>query len=143
MYFAVDKLINHIPDDEPDPKAANALQEGVGGQFGEMRTMMQYLFQSFNFRGDAKPYRDLIHSVAVEEISHLELITTTVSRLLDGSPRYQGKTGDVAAAGGTTPLEVRSTVATSTTSSSAPSPRSPSTRRATLGWAPTSTPAAT
>ncbi len=68
--------------------------------------MMQYLFQSFNFRGDAKPYRDLIHGVAVEEISHLEFITTTVSRLLDGSPRYQGKTGDVAAAGGTTPLEV-------------------------------------
>ncbi|RYG39830.1 manganese catalase family protein, partial [bacterium] len=99
-------LINDIPDDEPDPKAANALQEGVGGQYGEMRTMMQYLFQSFNFRGDAKPFRDLIHAVAVEEISHLELIATTVSRLLDGSPRYQGKTGDVAAEGGTTPMEV-------------------------------------
>ena len=106
MYFAIDKLINEIPQDEPDPKAANALQEGVGGQYGEMRTMMQYLFQSFNFRGDAKPFRDLIHAVAVEEISHLELIATTVSRLLDGSPRYQGKTGDVAAEGGTTPLEV-------------------------------------
>jgi hypothetical protein len=24
---------------------------------GNMRTMMQYLFQSFNFRGKAKPYR--------------------------------------------------------------------------------------
>lgn len=32
-------------DDQPDPSAANALQEGLGGQFGEMRTMMQYLFQ--------------------------------------------------------------------------------------------------
>ncbi|MEU5845797.1 manganese catalase family protein [Saccharopolyspora shandongensis] len=28
----------HVPD-EPDPAAANALQEGLGGQFGEMRTM--------------------------------------------------------------------------------------------------------
>ena len=36
---------------------ANALQEGLGGLFGEMRRMMQYLFQNFNFRGKAKPYQ--------------------------------------------------------------------------------------
>ena len=33
-----------------------------GDQFGEMRTMMQYLFQNFNFRGKAKMYQDLIKS---------------------------------------------------------------------------------
>ena len=55
MFFHVQQLINEIVPDEPDPTAANALQEGLGGQFGEMRTMMQYLFQSFNFRGDAHP----------------------------------------------------------------------------------------
>jgi len=65
--------------------AANALQEGLGGQFGEMRTMMQYLFQTFNFRGKAKPYRDLIKSVAGEEIGQVELISTTINMLLDGS----------------------------------------------------------
>ena len=43
MFFHVQKLINPIVDDEPDPAAANALQEGLG-QFSEMRTMMQYLF---------------------------------------------------------------------------------------------------
>jgi Mn-containing catalase len=106
MYFAVQKLINDIVPDEPDPLAANALQEGLGGQFGEMRTMMQYLFQTFNFRGDATPYRDLIHAVGTEEISHFELIATTISHLLDGSPRYQGKEDEVPGAGGTTPLEV-------------------------------------
>ena len=53
MYFHVQRLINEIEQDEPDPAAANALQEGLGGQFGEMRTMMQYLFQSINFRGPA------------------------------------------------------------------------------------------
>jgi len=42
MFFHVQKLINEIVPDEPDPAAANALQEGLGGQFGEMRTMMQY-----------------------------------------------------------------------------------------------------
>lgn len=113
MFFHVQKLINEIVPDEPDPYAANALQEGLGGQFGEMRTMMQYLFQSFNARGDAKPFKDLIQGVGVEEISHVELITTTINYLLDGSPRYNGKPkarsrnghGDVPGAGGTTPLE--------------------------------------
>ena len=92
MYFHVQRLINEIEQDEPDPAAANALQEGLGGQFGEMRTMMQYLFQSINFRGPAaKPYRDLIQGIGTEEISHVELIGTTISRLLDGSPRVQGQ----------------------------------------------------
>src|SRR5919112_2045715 len=90
MFYHVQSLINEIVQDEPDPSAANALQEGLGGQFGEMRTMMQYLFQSFNFRGNATPYLDLIQGIGVEEISHVELITKTISRLLDGSPGYHG-----------------------------------------------------
>ena len=81
MYFHAQTWINDIADGEPDPAAANALQEGLGGQFGEMRTMMQYLFQAMNFRGPAaKPYRDLIQGVGTEEISHVELIGTTISR---------------------------------------------------------------
>ena len=110
MFFHVQQLINEIAQDEPDPAAANALQEGLGGQFGEMRTMMQYLFQSINFRGpSAKPYRDLIQGVGTEEISHVELIGTTISRLLDGSPQYQGKKTDpldTPGSGGAIPLEL-------------------------------------
>ncbi len=110
MFFHVQRLINEIAQDEPDPAAANALQEGLGGQFGEMRTMMQYLFQAINFRGPAaKPYRDLIQGVGTEEISHVELIGTTISRLLDGSPEYSGKVGDpldTPGAGGATPLKI-------------------------------------
>ena len=105
MYFHNQQLVNEIVADEPDPFAANALQEGLGGQFGEMRTMMQYLFQSINFRGPATQYKDLIHSVAVEEISHVELIATTIARLLDGAPGYQPNgAGGVPGAGGATPL---------------------------------------
>jgi Mn-containing catalase len=109
MFMHVQRLINEVVPDEPDPAAANALQEGLGGQFGEMRTMMQYLFQSFNFRGDskAKPFRDLLYGVGTEEISHVELIATTIARLVDGSPRYDGSSGaplDEPAAGGSTPL---------------------------------------
>ncbi|MCY7320320.1 MAG: manganese catalase family protein [Phormidesmis sp. CAN_BIN36] len=102
MFFHVQKLLNDIIPDEPDPAAANILQEGLGGQFGEMRTMMQYLFQSFNFRGKAKPFLDLTQGIGIEEIGHVELIATTITHLLDGSPKYQGngQPGE----GGATPL---------------------------------------
>ena len=120
MFFHIQNLINPITADEPDPAAANILQEGLGGQFGEMRTMMQYLFQSFNARGDAKPFKDLIQGVGIEEISHVELITTTINMLLDGSADYRGKgstaktktvsgkrgNGSVPGSGGSTPLDV-------------------------------------
>ena len=100
MFYHVQSLINEIVADEPDPSAANALQEGLGGQFGEMRTMMQYLFQSFNFRGNATPYLDLIQGVGIEEISHVELISKTIARLLDGAPEYHGKKFETPGKGG-------------------------------------------
>ena len=110
MYFHLQEFINDIAQDEPDPAAANALQEGLGGQFGEMRTMMQYLFQSMNFRGPSgKAYKDLIQGIGTEEISHVELIGTTISRLLDGSPGYHGTPADPVdqpGAGGATPLSI-------------------------------------
>ena len=106
MFYHVQSLINPIVNDEPDPSAANALQEGLGGQFGEMRTMMQYLFQSFNFRGDGKAYLDLIQGIGVEEISHVELISKTISRLLDGAPEYKGDRFDVPGKGGAATMDM-------------------------------------
>src|SRR6187455_908329 len=106
MFYHVQNLINPIVDDEPDPSAANALQEGLGGQFGEMRTMMQYLFQSFNFRGDGTPYLDLIQGIGIEEISHVELITKTISQLLDGAPEYLGKKFETPGAGGEATMDM-------------------------------------
>jgi Mn-containing catalase len=86
MFLSIKKLPNKIPAaDKPDPKAAQALQEGLGGQFGEMRTMMQYLFQNMNFRGDAKPYQDLLRSIATEEMGHVELVSNTINMLLEGA----------------------------------------------------------
>ena len=106
MFYHVQSLINEIVPDEPDPSAANALQEGLGGQFGEMRTMMQYLFQSFNFRGNAVPYLDLIQGVGVEEISHVELISKTISSLLDGAPEYNGKKFETPGKGGVATMDM-------------------------------------
>jgi Mn-containing catalase len=50
MFISIGKLPNEIPKDKPDNLAANALREGLGGQFAEMH-MIQYIFQNFNFRG--------------------------------------------------------------------------------------------
>ena len=41
MFISINKLPNNISQgDKPKPNAAQALKEGLGGQFGEMRTMM-------------------------------------------------------------------------------------------------------
>ncbi|WP_409177565.1 manganese catalase family protein [Brevibacillus fortis] len=85
MYFYKEDLINMIVPDKPDPAAAKVIQEILGGRFGEMRTMMQYFFQTNNFRGNAIPYRDLLRGVFLEEIAHVELVQHTINQLLTGS----------------------------------------------------------
>jgi len=47
MFVSVNKLANKLPKDKPDNRAANALQEGL--EEGELRTMMQYLFQNYSY----------------------------------------------------------------------------------------------
>src|SRR3954454_23420035 len=85
MYFYREDLINIIVPDKPDPLAAKVMQEILGGHFGEMRTMMQFFFQSSNFRGTDKKYRDLLRGIFLEELSHVELVQTTINQLLNES----------------------------------------------------------
>ncbi|WP_050182821.1 manganese catalase family protein [Domibacillus robiginosus] len=85
MYYYKEELINIVAPDEPDPAAAKVLQEILGGHFGEMRTMMQFFFQSSNFRGKAVQYRDLLRGIFLEEIAHVELVQNTINQLLNGS----------------------------------------------------------
>ena len=47
--------------------------------------MMQYLFQNMNCRGDATPYKDLLRSIATEEMGHVELVANTINVLLEGA----------------------------------------------------------
>jgi Mn-containing catalase len=63
---------------------------GIGGQFGKIRTRIQNFFQNMNLRGDAKPYQDLLQSMATEEIGHVEQITNTINVLLDGASKIIG-----------------------------------------------------
>jgi Mn-containing catalase len=45
--------------------------------------MMQYFFQSSNFRGKDKKFRDLLRGIFLEEISHVELVQHTINQLLN------------------------------------------------------------
>ncbi|TXR55106.1 manganese catalase family protein [Quadrisphaera setariae] len=71
--------------EKPDALYAMKVQELIGGQFGEMTVMMQYLFQGFNCRMPGK-YKDMIMDIGTEEIGHVEMLTTMVARLLEGAP---------------------------------------------------------
>jgi Mn-containing catalase len=85
VFYYKEELINPIVPDQPDPAAARVLQEILGGHYGEMRTMMQFFFQSSNFRGRDTQFRDLIRGIFLEEIAHVELVQNTINQLLNGS----------------------------------------------------------
>ena len=59
MILRYDRIATELPPpSDPDPAGAAAVQELMGGRFGEMSTFMNYTFQSFNFRGrqGARPF---------------------------------------------------------------------------------------
>src|SRR5690625_1983455 len=93
MFLRIDKLQVELPQPkDADPNAAAAVQELLGGRFGEMSTLMNYMFQSFNFRGRKKlrPYYELIANIATEELGHIELVAASINSLLNG-PREDRK----------------------------------------------------
>ena len=55
MFMRIDQLQAELPPPKKaDPNAAAALQELLGGKYGEMSTLGNYMFQSFNFRSKEK-----------------------------------------------------------------------------------------
>ncbi len=88
MITRFDKLQMDLPHPRnPSPNSAAAVQELLGGKFGEMSTFMNYTFQSFNFRGRNKmrPFYDLVANIAAEEFGHIELVSYTINMLLSGT----------------------------------------------------------
>jgi Mn-containing catalase len=87
MFLRIDKLQFDLPlPKEANPNGAAAVQELMGGRFGEMSTMMNYMTQSFNFRGKTTlaPYYELIANIAAEELGHIELVAAAINSLLAG-----------------------------------------------------------
>src|SRR5215217_2429165 len=88
MILRVDKLLTELPvPSNPSPEAAAVVQEVMGGKTGELSTLMNYLFQSSNFRGrdQYRPYYDLVANIAAEEWGHVELVAHTINLLLTGA----------------------------------------------------------
>ena len=87
MFLRVDKLQIELPAPKrQDPNAGAALQELLGGKYGEMSTLGNYMFQSFNFRSKAKlrPFYSLVAAITAEELGHVELVSNGVAMLNNG-----------------------------------------------------------
>ena len=90
MILRIDRLLTALPENKhPDANAAAAVQELLGGKYGEMSTLMNYTFQSFNFRGrdQLRPYYDLIANIAAEEYGHIELVSYAINLCLTGASK--------------------------------------------------------
>jgi Mn-containing catalase len=95
MILRIDRLPIELPaPNKQDPASAASVQELLGGRFGEMSTLMNYTYQSFNFRDrdKARPYYALIANIAAEEYGHIEIVSATINSLLTGPPSTK-KTG--------------------------------------------------
>src|SRR6195952_5373838 len=96
MFMRIDKLQAALPEPKkPDPNAAAALQELLGGKYGEMSTLGNYLFQSFNFRSKSKlrPFYSLVASITAEELGHVELVSNGVAMLNAGPDKPANEKG--------------------------------------------------
>src|SRR4028118_2204201 len=85
MFYHDTKLQCTVRVDNPNPLFARMLQQAIGGVEGEIRVMMQYLFQAWGQRGPKK-YRDMILATGTEEIGHIEMLSTAVALNLEGAP---------------------------------------------------------
>ena len=101
MITRIDRLAVELPPpSEPDPEGARAVQELLGGRFGEMSTFMNYTFQSFNFRGrqSARPFYDLIANIAAEEFGHIEVVSAAINTMLTDPAQADARAPDAALA---------------------------------------------
>ncbi len=85
MFHHNKRLQYEAKPSKPDALFANKVQEVLGGQYGEMTVMTQYLFQGWSCRGPAK-YKDMLLDIGTEEIGHVEMLCTMIARLLEGAP---------------------------------------------------------
>src|ERR1700727_2555922 len=99
VILRIDRLQTEMPPPPgPDPIGASAVQELLGGKYGEMSTFMNYTYQSFNFRNrqGARPFYDLVASIAAEEFGHIELVSTAINTMLtDAVEGEPGELGDL------------------------------------------------
>ena len=85
MFNRINRIAIELPiPSYGDANAASVVQELLGGKYGEMSTLNNYMYQSFNFRGKKKlkPFYDLVASITAEEFGHVELVSTAINLFL-------------------------------------------------------------
>lgn len=81
MFKHEKQLLHEVKVDAPNPNYATMLQEQLGGPQGELKAALQYLSQSQRIKDPE--IKDLFLDIAAEELSHMEMVATTVN-LLNG-----------------------------------------------------------
>jgi Mn-containing catalase len=85
MFKHTRQLAYRVRVEDPNPVFAKMLQQAIGGVEGEIRVMMQYLFQAWGSRAPAR-YRDMLLNTGTEEIGHIEMLATAVALNLENAP---------------------------------------------------------
>ena len=78
--FKHDKnLLHNVSIERPNPQYAALLSEQLGGGNGELKAALQYMSQSFRIQDRA--IKDLFLDISAEELSHMEMVATTINML--------------------------------------------------------------
>lgn len=88
MFKHEKQLLHPVMVERPNPQYATLLQEQLGGGNGELKAAMQYMSQSFRIKDPA--IKDLFMDIAAEELSHMEMVGTTINLLNGHDVDYQG-----------------------------------------------------
>ena len=81
MFRHEKQLLREVKVERPNPTYATMLTEQLGGPQGELKAAMQYMSQSFRIKDPE--IKDLFMDIASEELSHMEMVATTIN-LLNG-----------------------------------------------------------
>src|ERR1043165_998844 len=88
MYMHNKRLMYTVRVSEPDPRLSTLMLEQFGGPQGELAAAMRYFTQAL---AESDPGRkDMLHDIATEELSHLEVIGNIVGH---AQSRHEGRHG--------------------------------------------------
>jgi Mn-containing catalase len=79
MFKHEKQLLNPVRIERAKPQYAVLLQEQLGGGNGELKAAMQYISQSFRVKD--QEIKDLFLDIGAEELSHMEMVATTINML--------------------------------------------------------------
>src|SRR3954468_21015223 len=93
MYMHNKRLMYTVRVSEPNPRLATLMLEQFGGPQGELAAAMRYFTQALSENDPGR--KDMLHDIATEELSHLEVIGNIVVMLNKGVKAKVNEGADV------------------------------------------------